>query len=178
MGKKNRDLSVSRVVSECKVTAKLGAEVTAKTPCRPKQGPEQTTVEHLVSAYHEQALSQARAQFWFSVIAAAIGFASILYAGMETQAEGIVSGTKILPGAVVDAVAYLFFRQASQTRQRATELYDRLRRDRQLSESVALVSSIEDLRLRSVMKAQVALHMSGLQPNPIDVSLALSIVNT
>jgi hypothetical protein len=53
-------------------------------------------------------------------------------------------------------------------------LYDRLRRDKQLSESVSLVSSIEDLRVRSAVKAQIALHMSGLQPTPIDLSHFLS----
>jgi hypothetical protein len=75
---------------------------------------------------------------------------------------------------VMDAVAFLFFRQASETRQRATELYDRLRRDKQMAESATLVGSIEDLRLRGAVKAQLALHMAGLQPNGIDLSSFLS----
>ena len=131
-------------------------------------------IENLISSYHEQALSQARAQFWFSVVAATIGFAWILYSGSNIQAENFVTVSKILPGVVMDAVAYLFFRQASETRQRATELYDRLRRDKQLTESVSLVSSIDDIRVRSAVKAQIALHMSGLQPSPIDLSNFLS----
>src|SRR6266516_3495197 len=131
-------------------------------------------VESLITGYHEQALSQAKAQFWFSVFAACVGFAWILYAGADIRAESLSTISRIVPGAVLDAVAFLFFRQASETRQRATELYDRLRRDQQTSDSVALASSIEDLKVRSVVKAQIALHLSGLQPNPIELGSFLS----
>src|ERR1017187_562336 len=36
-------------------------------------------IEELVSGYHHQALSQAKVQFWFSIIAATVGFAYILF---------------------------------------------------------------------------------------------------
>jgi len=74
----------------------------------------------------------------------------------------------------MDTVAFLFFRQASETRQRATELYDRLRSDSKWSQAVALVESIEDERVRSAVKAQISLHMAGLQPSPMDLSTLLS----
>ncbi len=131
-------------------------------------------VEQLINNYHEQALSQARIQFWFSVIAATIGFCWILYGGTMIQPDKLATVSKTFPGVVLDAVAFLFFRQAAETRQRATELYDRLRRDKQLAESSAIVDSIEDVRLRSAVKAQLALHMSGLQPKEIDFSAFLS----
>lgn len=131
-------------------------------------------VENLVSGYHEQALSQANAQFWFSVAAATAGFAWILYAGTDIDTANIITAIKTLPGIIMDAVAFLFFKQASETRQRATELYDRLRRDRQSAESVALVAAIEDIRVRSAVQAQMALHMAGLQPSPIDLTNFLS----
>jgi hypothetical protein len=135
---------------------------------------ESPAVESLISGYHEQALSQANAQFWFSVAAATVGFAWILYAGMEIKAENLVTAFKTLPGIVMDAVAFLFFKQASETRQRATELYDRLRRDKQSAESVALVAAIEDVRVRSAVQAQIALHMAGMEPAPIDLGKFLS----
>jgi hypothetical protein len=74
----------------------------------------------------------------------------------------------------MDAVAFLSFRQAVETRQRATELYDRLRRDKQMAESSAIVASIEDVRRRSAVKAQLALHVSGREPKPIDLGNFLS----
>lgn len=131
-------------------------------------------VEDLISGYHEQALNQARAQFWFSVAAATVGFAWILYTGNQIQAENLATAFKTFPGVVMDAVAFLFFKQASETRQRATDLYDRLRKDKQIAESVVLVATIDDSRVRSAVKAQVALHMAGLEPRPIDLTQFLS----
>jgi uncharacterized membrane protein YhaH (DUF805 family) len=155
--------------------ATLVEEITARLPAPPAtEVATAGAVEGLINNYHEQALGQAQAQFWFSIVAATVGFAWILFAGSTISGEHFASVSKILPGVVMDAVAFLFFRQASETRRRATELYDRLRRDKQMSESGSLVLSIEDERLRSAVKAQIALHMSGLQPNPIDLSTFLS----
>jgi hypothetical protein len=62
-----------------------------------------------------------------------------------------------------------FLKQASETRQRATDLYDRLRKDQQITESIALASTIEAARVRSAVKAQMALRMAGLDPSPINL---------
>ena len=131
-------------------------------------------IEGLITGYHEQALSQAKAQFWFSVAAATVGFAWIIYSGSKIEADKLATVLGILPGVVMDTVAFLFFRQASETRQRATELYDRLRKDRQANEAVALVAAIEDAKVKSAVQAQLALHMAGLDPAPIDLTKFLA----
>jgi predicted small secreted protein len=134
---------------------------------------DQELVEDLVTNYHEQALSQAAVQFWFSVAAATVGFLYIIFAALA--GDGTVgSYVKILPGVVVDAIAALFFRQAEQTRVRATELYDRLRKDRQMFRAEAVVTSIEDLNIRSLAKAQIAFNMVGLVPKEMDLTTFLS----
>jgi hypothetical protein len=131
-------------------------------------------VENLVQSYHKQALDQAKVQFWVSVAGAMIGFLWMIYSAIGIDPARIGTVLKILPGVVMGTVAFLFFRQASETRQRATELYDRLRSDSKWSQAVALVESIEDERVRSVVKAQISLHMAGLQPSPMDLSALLS----
>lgn len=156
------------------IIEKLVARLPASTP---SVGSVASAVENLISNYHEQALSQARVQFWFSVAAATVGFIWILYAGMSINAESVSSLIKTFPGIVMDAVAFLFFRQASETRQRATELYDRLRKDKQMAEASSLVAEIADEKIRGVVQAQIALHMAGLQQSPIDLSSVL-IKNT
>ncbi len=127
------------------------------------------SLEDLVSSYHQQALSQAKVQFWFSVLAATVGFAYILYAASNISYEHLSSYLNILPGAVIDAVAFLFFKQAEQTRERATALYDRLRSDNQMAKAKELVDSIEDIKIKSAVKAQIALHMAGLKTKEIDL---------
>lgn len=127
-------------------------------------------VQDLVTGYHRQALSQARVQFWFSVAAATAGFIFIIDSAHGTSFDNLESTLKILPGVVIDAVALLFFRQAEQTRERATALYDRLRTDNQLRNAKGLVESIDDAQIKSAVKAQIALHMAGLKPKEIDLT--------
>jgi hypothetical protein len=130
-------------------------------------------VSELVNGYHQQALSQARVQFWFSVVAATIGFAYILFAASRTADGSLSIVLNVLPGVVIDAVAFLFFKQAEQTRERATALYDRLRQDSQVEGAREMVESIDDLQIRSLVKAQIALHMSGLSPKELDLQTGL-----
>lgn len=122
-------------------------------------------IQELVRDYHEQALAQARYQFWFSVVAAIAGFAMIstsLWPRGTAEGAETTQLVQTMPGILVEAVAALFFRQATETRNRATELYDRLRADRQRMDSIALVESIEDSGVRSKTKAAIALHLAGL----------------
>ncbi|EIM62378.1 TRADD-N-associated membrane domain-containing protein [Desulfobacter postgatei] len=127
-------------------------------------------IQDLVTGYHHQALSQAKVQFWFSIMAATVGFGYILLVAASAGLDQLSSLVKILPGLVIDAVAALFFRQAEQTRQRATDLYDRLRKDSQMSMAQKLLASIEDKKIKSVAQAQIALHMAGLEQKEIDIS--------
>lgn len=131
-------------------------------------------IQDLIRGYHHQALQQAKIQFWFSIIAASIGFIYILYAALGMSASDTGIYLRILPGAVIDGVAALFFRQAEQTRERATALYDRLRSDNQSMQATRLVESIEDQAIKSAVKAQLALHMSGLKPKEIDLTSFLT----
>lgn len=129
-----------------------------------------SVVEDLINGYHRQALDQARAQFWFSAVAATVGFGWIIYTGTQIEFERLTTVFQTIPGIIMEAVAFLFFRQAEATRERATALYDRLRTDNQQSQSVSIVDSIDDALIRSAVKAQLSLHMAGLAPTAIDIA--------
>jgi len=127
--------------------------------------PIQPLVRDLVNDYQRQALSQSRAQFWFSVAAAVGGFVLISYMVVTSAREGaneLELAVSAVPGILVEAVAALFFTQAREIRQRATELYDRLRSDSQQSSAIQLANSIESETLRSELKVQLALHFAGI----------------
>jgi len=162
-------------LSADEIQRNIGSQIRIGSLVVNQMPPEETQlVESLVNSYHQQALSQAKVQFWFSVGAATVGFAYILYAASTVEVQSVVGYMKILPGVVIDAVAALFFRQAEQTRERATALYDRLRQDKQVSRAEAMVASIEDTTIRSAVKAQIALHMAGLAPKEIDLPTFLT----
>jgi len=127
-------------------------------------------VRRLVEEYHSQALSQAKIQFWFSVVAASSGFALIIVAiamalMKQTSASQLI--LQVVPGVAIEAVAALFFKQAAETRERATALYDRLRTDRERSYALSLVESIDNSNVRNAVKAELALHMAGLATSPL-----------
>lgn len=128
-------------------------------------------VEGLINNYHKQALRQASIQFWFSLCAAVAGFFFILN-GLIFSPELSASDKAIstIPGIIVDLVAALFFKQAEQTRQRATDLYDRLRFDNERKEAITLIDSIENENLRSIVKAQLALKIGGVESTINDLS--------
>jgi hypothetical protein len=123
----------------------------------------------LIESYHTQALTQAAAQFWFSISAATIGFLFIMYIGffysLKRQPQLTLLNT--LPGIAIEAVAALFFKQAEDTRKRATELYDRLRLDDKQTQAITLIESIENQELRDFVKAQWALQIVGLESQPL-----------
>lgn len=128
-------------------------------------------VQELVTQYHQQALSQSRVQFWFSLFAACVGFGFIIYSALNLiVVDQLSSYLSIAPGTVIDIVAAMFLRQAEQTRQRATELYDRLRNDNNIEIVRRLLDSIEDPKTKSAAQAQIALHLSGISAKDIDLA--------
>ena len=126
-------------------------------------------IEGLVNGYHQQALAQAKQQFWFSVGAASVGFIWILVAGLTVGSSDYKEYFRLLPGTVIEVVSIMFFKQSAEIRARATELYDKLRTDNQTAMAVALVKGIEDRQVRSIVQAQLALHLAGLAPTAIDL---------
>jgi len=134
-------------------------------------------IEELIRSYHRQALSQAGIQFYFSVAAAAIGFGIIVYMVLSrsTSSEFEVV-LKSLPGVAISSVAGLFFKQADESRKRATELYDRLRIDKQMKQALLLVGSIDDHKVKSLIQAQMALNLAGVKYDPISMAELLNKV--
>ncbi|ARV57318.1 hypothetical protein BZZ01_00585 [Nostocales cyanobacterium HT-58-2] len=126
----------------------------------------------LIESYHTQALAQAAAQFWFSLSAATIGFLLIIYIGFfnSLRQQPQITFLNTFPGIAIEAVAVLFFRQAEDTRKRATQLYDRLRLDDKQTQAIALIESIQNEELRDLVKAQWALQIVGLESHPVDLN--------
>lgn len=138
--------------------------------------PIQSAIEELVTSYHSQALRQAGIQFYFSVAAATVGFALIIYSAIS--AVNTDNPRKLLdtfPGAIISGVSALFFKQAEDTRRRATDLYDRLRSDERQSQAVSIADRIESQEFRSLVQAQLVLQLADVKDaKPIDLGSQIS----
>ena len=120
-------------------------------------------LDNLIHNHHSQALSQSKIQFWFSLIAAVVGFIFIIImvclASTNVWYEYIV---RILPGVIIEAVSVLFFSQSRETRERASDFLNRLREDKQYEKGIAIAESISDEKLKSILKAEIALRLCGI----------------
>ncbi len=136
-------------------------------------------VQELVDSYQRQALGQARFQYWLSATAAIAGFVLIIYLALASPSgDPLQTVLKFTPGAIIEAAAGLFFTQARETRQRATDLYDRLRTDTLQTKALLLVESITDNNMRNTIKAQLVLHMVGMNSKLDELGHLLAKRNT
>lgn len=120
-------------------------------------------IEKLIKNHHEQAIFQSKIQFWFSLGASIVGFIFIIIIILNSKElrwyEYIV---KMLPGIVIEAVSILFFSQSKETRERASDFLNRLREDRQYEKSIKIADTIDDSVLKATLKAEIALHLCGI----------------
>lgn len=128
-----------------------------------------SVLQDISTRYHSQALAQATWQFWISAFGAISGLAMVavsLAAYLtETDRSGFPFGA--LPGILVEAISILFFREAKETRERATALLDKSRIDNMREKALEIVNSIDNPELRDAVKTEMALQMTEISSSPV-----------
>ncbi len=127
----------------------------------------------LLAQYHSASLSQSKTSFWFSLIFAAIGFLVIIMPVVRNT--GDVQVVNLVSGAVIEAVAGLFFVQSNRARKLMVEFFDRLRADRKLENALEMANRTDDEVLRAKLKALIALEFAGIRANPDENVLAAAL---
>lgn len=119
--------------------------------------------------YHVLSLAQSRISFWFSIGAGTLGFCVILIGAIAAILGGSIyyAIIPVISGAIIDAVAVLFFTQSNQARRLMTVFFDKLREDRKFNESLRLCNSISDITVQSNLKAHLSLFFAGIPHNEI-----------
>jgi len=116
-----------------------------------------------LAKYYGEVLAQSRLSFWFSLTFAVIGFLVIIYAAFSPSAVGQgASWLQVVSGVIIDAVAALFFVQSKRAQSSMAEFFDKLRLDRQHSDSQKMCDSIENTLIKDMLRAQLALYYAGL----------------
>ena len=129
----------------------------------------------LLRQYHNQGLSQSRVSFWFSLIFAAVGFLVIITAFLSAERGEAINQQgraflTLLAGTIMESVASLFFVQSNHARRLMVDFFDRLRTDRKLLESLKLVTSVPDEKLRSNLQVMLALSLAEAKTSPAVLS--------
>lgn len=119
-------------------------------------------IEQLAN-YYSQILSQSKISFWFSLIFASLGFATIVAAAfLYTETNGTATIAQFIAGLIMDTVAGLFFVQSRNAQKSMGEFFDKLRSDRLHMESRSLSESIESREARDALRLHLALHYAGV----------------
>lgn len=126
------------------------------------------TIEDLIREHHREAIKQSIIQFWLSIAVSCIGFLVIiiiLLFSKDLAWYGTVIRTA--PAIIVEIISYLFFTQAKETRNRAAEFLNRLNEDRKFSKSLLITETLEDEKLKSLLKAEIVLNSCGIKSDNI-----------
>lgn len=134
----------------------------------------------LLKEYHSQGLAQSMISFWFSLAFASIGFLVIVMGLVKIDYKLPISKQTanfipIMSGTIIDAVSALFFVQSNRARQLMSDFFDKLRTDRKLDESLALLKQIEDGELKSRVQVLLTLQFSNVQVNDALLTNLLSL---
>lgn len=125
-------------------------------------------IEELIQKHHEEAIWQSKVQFGLSVASSIIGFIFIIVMlAISNELKWYDYIAKTFPGAIIEVVSVLFFSQAKSTRDRASDFLNRLREDRQYEKSIDIVNTIDNPFLQSIVKAEIALHLNGINNSNI-----------
>jgi len=116
-----------------------------------------------IALYYSQVLGQSKISFWFSLIFASLGFVVIVVAAfLYTSANSGAAIIQLIAGAIIDAVAGLFFVQSRGAQKAMMEFFEKLRLDRQQLESRKLCDEIQDPGVKDALRVHLALHYAGI----------------
>lgn len=120
--------------------------------------------------YYSQILSQSKISFWFSLIFASLGFATIVVAAfLYTDTNGTATVAQFIAGIIMDAVAGLFFVQSRNAQKSMGEFFDKLRNDRLHAESKLISQDISSSHAQDALRLHLSLHYAGV-PSAEDVA--------
>lgn len=119
-------------------------------------------IEQLAN-YYSQILSQSKISFWFSLIFASLGFATIVAAAfLYSDANGAATVAQFMAGLIMDAVAGLFFIQSRNAQKSMGEFFDKLRSDRLHVESKLISQEISSNQAKDALRLHLSLHYAGV----------------
>jgi hypothetical protein len=123
----------------------------------------------ILAKYSAQGLAQSQISFMVSIIFASLGFLVILGGVGVAIFANKSTATAVIPvisGAVVDAVAGLFFTVNSRTQKVMVDFFDKLRSDRRVEDAMEIASKLPDSVMGSKLQALLALNFTQVNDIP------------
>ncbi|HFK1745820.1 hypothetical protein [Bacillus cereus] len=135
--------------------------------------------EEVMNIHQKQALIHSRVQFYTGIIMSILGFAFfvyILFLSLDGS-NNIALGIKLTSSLIFEAIAVLFLKESHKLRESSKEYHDNLRENLKQQEAIKIAGAIQNEEIRSIIQAQLALHMIGIKSETIDITKILDSNN-
>ncbi|WP_024427879.1 hypothetical protein [Bacillus safensis] len=128
--------------------------------------------EETLMIYQQQATIHSNVQFYVGLIMSILGF--ILLIGLIISSYGsdttVNSAINIVGSLIFEGISLLFLKESQKLRIRVKELYDSVLEDYNRKEAIELADKIHDEKLRSLVQAQLAFQLIGIDAGKLNIS--------
>ncbi|WP_342007611.1 hypothetical protein [Bacillus sp. YBsi01] len=128
--------------------------------------------ERTLGIYQQQATNHSNLQFYVGLIMSIVGF--ILLIGIIIFAVGsdntVSSAISVVGSLIFEGISLMFLKESQKLRIRVKEYHDSVLENSNRKESIDLTDKIQDEKLRSLVQAQLAFHLMGIDPSILNIS--------
>lgn len=128
--------------------------------------------EETLMIYQQQATIHSNVQFYVGLIMSILGF--ILLIGLIISSYGsdatVNSAINIVGSLIFEGISLLFLKESQKLRIRVKELHDSVLEDYNRKEAIELADKIHDEKLRSLVQAQLAFQLIGIDTGKLNIS--------
>ncbi len=128
--------------------------------------------ERTLGIYQQQATNHSNLQFYVGLIMSIVGF--ILLIGIIIFAVGsdntVSSAISVVGSLIFEGISLMFLKESQKLRIRVKEYHDSVLENSNRKEAIDLADKIQDEKLRSLVQAQLAFHLMGIDPSILNIS--------
>lgn len=128
--------------------------------------------EEIMGIHQKQALMHSRIQFYTGIIISVLGFVLfvyILFLSLDST-NNVALGIKLTSSLIFEGIAVLFLKESHKLRESSKEYHDNLRENSRQQEAIRIANTIQNEEIRSIIQAQLSLHMVGIKSETIDIT--------
>jgi hypothetical protein len=129
--------------------------------------------QSLMSVHQKQALMHSRVQFYIGIFMSVIGFVFFIYVvfmSINSSNNNLGMGIQVTGSLVFEGISLLFLKESHRLRESSKEYHDNLYESNKHQEAIKIVDSIEDRNIQSAVKAQLSLHLVGVNSDNVDIT--------
>lgn len=128
--------------------------------------------EEKLMIYQQQTTIHSNVQFYVGLIMSILGFILLIVLIISSYGSdtNVNSAINIVGSLIFEGISLLFLKESQKLRIRVKELHDSVLEDYNRKEAIELADKIHDEKLRSLVQAQLAFQLIGIDASKLNIS--------